>query len=640
MHMRRGFLAVLVVLVGCHGGTGGVDGGPGPVGPHPLYAHDPQAQGNPFPDDRLVAGGALNTRPRFWADFVPPGALSKTLTHFEEKNAASFASVSGHGNSGPTLIAFSEAVNPDTLSGRVNFLLRTPTGWKVGPDAHVTYTDAGGGVFFMSARPLVALPNGQPAALVLTRGIISATGTVLSPAPEFLAEPHPELAAQARALQRSVEDVLLVLDLQPQDATRDLLQLADWAAQDVPVSYAIHTADGGNDPLQPLGVWSGAGVGTWTPYLQNYDAQRLSHGTFGDVGALVMGTFQSRDLRQVQVDPTSGLIAASPWKREWVESPDLAPSADLRFLLVLPKQKQANGKYRVVLAGHGLNGRNTFNVTKNPVDPTSFCGGLAEYLAAQGIGCLGIDAVRHGSRGNASGDVDLVGFFNLDDLQSSRDNFRQTEFDLLQLSRLATQLDIDGDGVPDLDAESVGYFGNSLGGIMGTVFLATDKRVKYGVLNVPTGGLAMMFDAPYIHGLLGLLVSVKTGIDYNTQPQFDQSLKLFEAQGQMVLEGCDPFNFAPLLAAKHVLAQEGVGDRTLPNANTEELFLGAGLPLITADVQSAGGVSGFERFKPIDYGATNPDFDPHGTFYAVPQLRAQALDFLVSRGTHLSYEHP
>lgn len=639
--MRRGWVVVLLLLAACHGGGGGAaDAGPTPVGPHPLYAHDPQAAGNPFPDDRLVQGGALQTRARFWADFVPTSSLSKTLTHFEQGNAASFATVSGHGNSGPTLVAFSEALNPDSLAGHVRFLEKTAAGWQPGPDAVVGYTDAGNGVVFIAARPALPLPNGVPAALVLLRGIISSSGTALSAAPEFASESHPALAAQAAALQLRAQDVLLALDLQPQDATRDLLHLADWAAQDVPVTYTLHTADGGNDPGQPLGIWSGAQVADWAPYLQNADARRTSDGGFADVGALVMGTFQSKDLRDVQLDPSTGLVATSSWKPEWVQNPDLAPAAELRFLLVLPKQRQPSGKYRVVLAGHGLNGRNTFNVTKSPIDPTSFCGGLAEYLAAQGIGCLGIDAVHHGSRGNAAGDVDLVGFFNLDDLKTSRDNFRQTELDLLQLSRLATQLDVDGDGVPDLEAESVGYFGNSLGGIMGSVFLATDHRVKYGVLNVPTGGLGMMFSAPSIRTLLGLLVSTRTGIDFYKEPGFDQSLPLVEAEGQMVLEACDPLNFAPLLAGKHVLAQEGVGDKTLPNANTEELFANAGLSSVTADLQSASGVSGFERYRPGDYGVTDPNFDPHGTFYAVPQLRAQAVEFLLSRGTHLPFEHP
>ena len=48
-------------------------------------------------------------------------------------------------------------------------------------------------------------------------------------------------------------------------------------------------------------------------------------------------------------------------------------------------------------------------------------------------------------------------------------------------------MDVDGDSVPDLDPLRIYYFGQSLGGIQGTIFLAVEPNVHAGVPNVPGG---------------------------------------------------------------------------------------------------------------------------------------------------------
>ena len=44
-------------------------------------------------------------------------------------------------------------------------------------------------------------------------------------------------------------------------------------------------------------------------------------------------------------------------------------------------------------------------------------------------------------------------------------------------------MDVDGDGSHDLDASRIYYFGHSLGGMWGTIFLAVEPSVRAGVLN-------------------------------------------------------------------------------------------------------------------------------------------------------------
>ena len=72
---------------------------------------------------------------------------------------------------------------------------------------------------------------------------------------------------------------------------------------------------------------------------------------------------------------------------------------------------------------HGVSGRNTPRVGV----AESYCLEWAEALARRGLGCLGIDAPDHGSRGT------FTSFFSVDDLPALRDRFRVMTFDLLQV---------------------------------------------------------------------------------------------------------------------------------------------------------------------------------------------------------------
>src|SRR6185503_17465116 len=69
-------------------------------------------------------------------------------------------------------------------------------------------------------------------------------------------------------------------------------------------------------------------------------------------------------------------------------------------------------------------------------------------------------------------------------LISSRDAAQQTIADFMQLVRVIEfGMDVDGDTAPDLDPSRIYYFGHSLGGMWGTIFLAIEPNVRAGVLN-------------------------------------------------------------------------------------------------------------------------------------------------------------
>ena len=60
-----------------------------------------------------------------------------------------------------------------------------------------------------------------------------------------------------------------------------------------------------------------------------------------------------------------------------------------------------------------------------------------------------------------------------------RDGFRQHVVDLMQLIRvIEVGVDVDGDGVPDLDPSRISYTGQSLGANIGTMLLAVEPNVQ------------------------------------------------------------------------------------------------------------------------------------------------------------------
>src|SRR5207237_1491580 len=72
----------------------------------------------------------------------------------------------------------------------------------------------------------------------------------------------------------------------------------------------------------------------------------------------------------------------------------------------------------------------------------------------------------------------------------NRDGLRQTVADLMQLVRvIQAGMDVDGDGVNDLNGGRIYYFGQSFGGIYGTKFIAVEPAVRAGVRNVPGGAI-------------------------------------------------------------------------------------------------------------------------------------------------------
>jgi dienelactone hydrolase len=225
----------------------------------------------------------------------------------------------------------------------------------------------------------------------------------------------------------------------------------------------------------------------------------------GAIGQLAYGKYVSPDyeLHPGEYIPPVGTYTGTPV---------VQGTNEIYFNLALPSGPKPAGGWPVAIFGHGL---------------TSFkedYAYVAATMAAHGIATIAINVVGHGygplstltvNRRSTDGGpvtfpsggrgIDQNNDHAIDNFEglnaalpatilSNRDGLRQTVADLMQLVRvIEVGMDVDGDGSPDLDPSRIYYFGHSLGGIYGTVFLGVEPSVRAGVPIVGGGPVVDIF---------------------------------------------------------------------------------------------------------------------------------------------------
>jgi hypothetical protein len=161
-------------------------------------------------------------------------------------------------------------------------------------------------------------------------------------------------------------------------------------------------------------------------------------------------------------------------------------------------------------------------------------------------------------------------------------------------------VDVDGNGSMSLDAGRIYYFGQSLGGIYGTILLGIEPDIHAGVPNVAGGPFIDLlrlgrFNRPQ----LGLFLASRVpslinigGLDYsenfplrNQPPVINTvtgaiAIQQLLDQGNWLSQAGDPVAWAPFILrsplpgemAKHVIIQFARGDETVPNPATTALI--------------------------------------------------------------------
>lgn len=333
----------------------------------------------------------------------------------------------------------------------------------------------------------------------------------------------------------------------------------------------------------------------------------------GAVAAIAFGKFTGENWE------VGGVIPAVPTR---TGVPAVQSSEDLFFNLFIPAGKMPANGWPVAVFGHGFGD----NKNNSPF-------AVASVLASRGVATLAINAVGHGfgpsgtlaviqgttttilPAGGRGVDQDHNGTFdsteglfaapgpNFD--IATRDGLRQTVADLMQVVRaIKGGMDVDGDGHSDLDPNRIYYFGQSLGGIYGTIFLGVERDVHTGVPNVPGGTLTdISRESPSFRDLLGFFLALRVPAIENLPPApphfpFNDNsplrneppvvitapgaiaIQTFEDYGRWLSEPGDPVAWAPFVrktplpgdAPKNVIIQFARGDQTVPNPTATALI--------------------------------------------------------------------
>lgn len=166
---------------------------------------------------------------------------------------------------------------------------------------------------------------------------------------------------------------------------------------------------------------------------------------------------------------------------------------------------EGEGPFPVVICGHGLGGGR------------EQCGAIQPTVAQSQIAVVAIDAVEHGVHpARTEPPLAILDKLMIFALQISppglaglvlRDNFRQSTWDKLHLVlALKEGVDLDGDGVAELDGERLGYAGVSLGAIMGPELLALAPEIRAGWLAVGGARVTQIIqDGPEFAPLIELM---------------------------------------------------------------------------------------------------------------------------------------
>ena len=331
------------------------------------------------------------------------------------------------------------------------------------------------------------------------------------------------------------------------------------------------------------------------------------HSIPGAIGQLAFGKYLSPDYETAdKIIPPVGTASGIPAVQD---------ENEIYFNLFLPSSTPPPDGWPVAIFGHG-----------NTASKQTGVFFVAADLAARGIATIAINAVGHGNgplgtlmvtqmvgdsvtlpaggRGvdlNGNGTIDLnegvvaappIGF---------RDGLRQTAVDLMQLVReLEVGMDVDGDAVPDLDPSRIYYFGQSLGGMYGALFLAVELSVHAGVPNVAGGSFIEVGRlSPVSRPLVGATLAARApslinigGIQFNeNMPLRDQPPVINDVPGALAIQEVfewfewvqqsgNPIAYSPHLrkqplegvSAKSVILQFAKGDQQVPNPTSTAML--------------------------------------------------------------------
>lgn len=255
------------------------------------------------------------------------------------------------------------------------------------------------------------------------------------------------------------------------------------------------------------------------------------------------------------------------------------------FLMMIPISSK-HGKSPIAIYGHGI------GVIKETVLLT-----VAFTNARKGIATIAIDQPNHGSRSRKYGN-NIFKILNPEKFTHLSGMVSQSTLDmtsvLLAIQTSLADLDIAPSGkawwhklwysggidTPDIDTDRIHYQGTSMGGVLGTGFIATGKGLKSAFLQVSGVGISNILTHSILFETFGFENLIPPNASAGEAALFMQLL-------QQEFDKGDAINFAHYIRKpinnrnpRKLVLQYGLGDEVVYNPATEALAEIVDLPLI------------------------------------------------------------
>jgi hypothetical protein len=496
--------------------------------------------------------------------------------------------------------------------------------------------------YTLHARADEALDEHTRYAIVVTRGVRGANGAPLESPPEFRnyrqrlgCSRDPELrwfkqqlldaehAARIAGVAR--RDLAVITPFHTQSSTYLLQKLHDAVfAASAPAAADFNL---GPDGTRTVFALSDIASVTFNRQMTIGPALSPTPGNLnllrflpGAVGRLAFGRFVSPDFR---AHPGEYILPVA--SRTGVPTP--TGSEAVYFNVYLPSGTPPAGGWPVAIVGHGSGGHKNFLTGTDTSYPASR-GVALIYMNAAGHGHGPLSTLRlaftngtsvtfpAGGRSvdqNGDGQIELAEGFRATGAYAVRDQYdgyAQTGVDLMQLVRvLQAGVDVDGDGILDLDGARVTYWGHSLGSSYGIGPLTVTPEITAAVFEwIGSPVLDHRRQSPAARGQVGEMLAARTPSLLNSEygitqidgvpmpePYFNENQPLRGLPPlvntvpdaiaiQQVLERyawagryADPAAHAPRVGTRPVLVHWGRGDQRGQNPTTSEVLRAGGL---------------------------------------------------------------
>ena len=298
------------------------------------------------------------------------------------------------------------------------------------------------------------------------------------------------------------------------------------------------------------------------------------------------------------------------------DGPEVQRAQRLPFVLILPAGEAPEGGWPTAVFGHGFTRSDADVFLAASQNAARGLATIATTVVGHGYGRgsawqitrggqtttvpaygRGVDVVRDGVIGSTEG-VSPAPQPALNAQISNRDGLRQTAADVMTLLReIGRGVDVDDDGATDLERSGTRYYGQSFGGIYGTMLAGADPRAQVLGLNVPGGPITEIarLSPAFRPGVAQALGGAEPSLLNGGVAGFTESLPLagegpvtdpapgalaiqqFLADQTWINRPGSPETFAPALGRKTVLMQVAYGDQTVPNPTSYTIIRAGGL---------------------------------------------------------------